>query len=424
MKKTLLIFLFVLMSLNAVYGEAVISHEELRFDLARTDPSPLKPGSTFDIFFDVTNIESYTIRNLQVNLVDLFPFSAVGKNESAFIIDELKAGQTKSIKFRFQVNKNINEGTYQLALQYYSNRISAIVSKTFDVSVRSTEVLVSTTKVRLNPEKVMPGGTFGMEVDIVNSAKSAINDISVELVLENSPFISLGSSSEQKIRQLSQDAIATLNFKLIANPDAELKAYRVPLNIVYYDHLGLKYTRNSTIGITVYAKPEYSIDLESSDVYMRSQVGEITLSIANKGNSELKYLNLELISTKDYEVISNPKAYIGNLESDDFETATFKIYTKSSKPVQLKLKAYYKDTYNNDFADSMNVTLPLYSKWNAQGLGLVERSTAWLNIILVIAVLIFLYKLYKVWKYERDLERSIIVLFKNTFRWIRSKLRL
>ncbi len=414
----------MLLSMHSAYAEAVISHEELRFDLTRTDPSSLRPGSTFDIFFDVTNIEAYTIRNLQISLVDLFPFSAASKNESTVVIDELRPGQKKPVKFRFSINKNVNEGTYQLALQYYSNKISAIVSKTFDVNIRSIDVIVSTTKVRLIPEKIRPGSTFDLEVDIVNTAKSAINDVNIELMLANSPFISLDGSSEQRIRQLAADAKATLKYSLIANPNAELKAYGIPLNMVYYDHLGLKNTRNSTIGITVYAKPEYSIDLEASEVYIKGQVGEITLSIANKGNSELKYLNIELLKAKDYEIISNPNVYIGNLESDDFETATYKVYPKSSKPVSLGLKVSYKDTYNNDFADEINVMLPLYSKWKAQSLGLVKRNTLFANIFIAFVVLIFLYKLYKVWKYERDLERSIVVLFKNAIKWIRNKLKI
>ena len=76
MKKTLILALIFLISLSIVNAvETAISYEELRFDLVRTDPSPLSAGGSFDIWFDITNIQSYNIRNVQISLVDKFPFN-------------------------------------------------------------------------------------------------------------------------------------------------------------------------------------------------------------------------------------------------------------------------------------------------------------------------------------------------------------
>jgi len=404
--------------------ETVLSHEEIRFDLTKTDPSPLEPGEKFDIWIDATNIEIYTIRNLKISFVNSFPFSITDLNQSSIIIDELRPGEKKTIKFNVKINKDINEGMYSLNLQYYSSKLSAVVSKNFDLSIKTINVIVSTTNIRLNPEKARPGSTANLEIDIINNANSAITDITAELMLDGTPFASIGESNEKKIRQLAQGAKATLTYDLAVNPDAALKVHKVPLSITYYDQLGSKFTRNNTIGITVYAKPEYNIDLESSDVFIKDQNGEITISIANKGNSDLKFLSVELLPGKDYDIISNPRNYVGNLDSDDFETVTYKIYTRTSKPAELKFKIDYKDTYNNDFSDNLTVNFPLYSKWAAQNLGLVKRNMMWIDIIAGLVLIIFLYKFYKVWRFERDIERSLITLYRNAMKWLRVKLKL
>ena len=100
MKRSIFILFFVLLtSLNIIYAiESVISHEELRFDFKKTDPSPLGPGKIFDVYFDITNLQSYTIRNVQINIVDLFPFYSLDENKTSILMDEIRPGEKKSIK--------------------------------------------------------------------------------------------------------------------------------------------------------------------------------------------------------------------------------------------------------------------------------------------------------------------------------------
>ena len=414
MKKILILCLIFLLSLNIIYAvETVISYEEIRFDLVKTDPAPLEPGKTFDMWFDVTNLQSYSIRNLQISLVDKFPFAIKDENKRTILIEEIKSGEKKSVKFIVNVNKDINEGTYQLGLQYYSQKIDSFVSKNFNLDIKSIGVVVTPTEIRLDPERIRPGGSANLEIDIVNGAGSVISDVTTELGLTVTPFVTLGETSEKRIRQLAQNAKATLNYNLIVNPDAESRVYRIPLSITYYDQLGAKFSRNNTIGIAVYAKPEYNLDLENTEVFVSRQKGEVTVSIANKGNSELKFLSVELSKSKDYNIISNPRIYIGNLESDDFETASYTIYTKSSKPVPLKFKVEYKDSYNDNFSDEHEVTLPLYNRITAQSLGLIKINTFWINLIIIILLAVLAYKTYKVWKTERDLEKSVIIIYSN-----------
>ncbi|MBS3108484.1 hypothetical protein J4409_01300 [Candidatus Woesearchaeota archaeon] len=424
MKRSIFILFFVLLtSLNIIYAiESVISHEELRFDFKKTDPSPLGPGKIFDVYFDITNLQSYTIRNVQINIVDLFPFYSLDENKTSILMDEIRPGEKKSIKYAVGINKDIDEGTYQLSLQYYSNRIGAIVSKDFNLDIKRVGVVVAPTNIRLEPERIRPGGTAKLEVDIANTVSYTITDVAAELILDGTPFVTLGETSEKKIRQLAPNTKVTLDFNLILNPDAELKVYRVPLLITYFDNLGSKNVRNNTVGITVYAKPEYNVDLENSNIFTKGQSGEITISIANKGNSELKFLNIEILESDDYKIISNPDVYVGNLESDDFETATYKIYTETSKPAKLRFKIGYKDTYNKDFSDDVEINLPLYSKWTAQNLGLVQRNMSWVYFIIAILVVLFIYKTYKIWKFERDVENSIKILFKNMFKYAKEEI--
>src|SRR3989344_5214289 len=127
-KKVLMIAFIFLISLSFAYAvDSIIAYDELRLDLIMTDPSPLEPGRVFDVHFDVTNLQSYTLRNLEISVVDIFPFYKIDANSSSIVINELRPGEKKSISYRLGINKDINGGVYQLNLQYYSTKLGAVV---------------------------------------------------------------------------------------------------------------------------------------------------------------------------------------------------------------------------------------------------------------------------------------------------------
>ena len=76
-------------------------------------------------------------------------------------------------------------------------------------------------------------------------------------------------------------------------------------------------------------------------------------------------------------MISVPSDYLGNLESDDFETTEFEIKVSSSfsgKSLPLNVRVSYADSFNEVLEDTLTVDMKMYSADELAELGI--KSTA------------------------------------------------
>jgi len=413
-----LIIGLVLVSSIVLAVESKIAAEELRIDLIRFDPN-LYQGGNSDVIFEITNLGDNMILSKEITLVDKFPFSA---KERTITVTNLGPGDKVQVKFNVLTNKDVDDGVYSLGIQYYSDKQGVILTKSFDALVKKS-LVIATTRVSVEPDRIKPGDDAAVKIILENAAESRLKDITLSLDLDDVPFSPIGSTSERKIKDIAIGGKSEVVFHIIVNPDAESKVYKVPLEIKYLDELGKEFIKNEFIGLVVDEKPNYQVNLEGSNVYSYRDSGEITLSISNTGTSEIKFLSMELLNDKKYEVISNPRVYVGNLESDDFETANFIIYSKSYWDIPLQVNLMYKDAYNREYNETMTVNLPMYSRFTARRLGLVKGDSGLFNFVLIIVLIIFAFKTYKEWKKERDIEKAVKNTLRNAWYYIKNKVK-
>lgn len=415
--KFMLLAIGLLLLSSFVFGiESKIAAEELRIDLVRYDPS-LNQGSYSDVIFEITNVGDKTILSKEITLVDKFPFRA---SERSITITNLGPGEKVQIRFNVFTNKDVDDGTYSLSIQYYSDKQGVILTKSFDAPVKKS-LVIATSSIIIEPERLKPGDNANVKVLMENPTNSKLKDISISLDFNDVPFSPIGTTSEKKIKELFSGKTDTVVFNIIVNPDAESKVYKIPMTIEYLDELGKEFTKDEVIGIIVDEKPNYQIDLEESNVFNYRGSGEVTLSISNRGTSEIKFLSIGLMDSKKYEIVSNPRVYVGNLESDDFETVNFKIYSKSYFDIPLKVNLLYKDAYNREYNEEVEVNLPMYSKFTAKRLGLIEGNNNLKNLIVLIIFLLFVFKTYKEWKKQKDIERAVKAVLKNAWEYSKGK---
>ena len=86
--------------------------------------------------------------------------------------------------------------------------------------------------------------------------------------------------------------------------------------------------------------------------------------------------------------------YVGDIDSDDYETAEFKIYLNPTKKdeIPLFLSIDYKDANNQDYAKEISIPLKLYSSSEIKKYGLGKgnsKAGIFISIAIVIAGLFF-----------------------------------
>ena len=144
------------------------------------------------------------------------------------------------------------------------------------------------------------------------------------------------------------------------------------------------------------AKPDLSLTLDTTEVYERGKPGNIVVKVVNKGVTNIKFTNVKLMPNKDYKILSNGEDYLGNIDSDDYETAEFNIYVenKKDKKIILPIVIEYADANNNNYKTDMNLEMPIYSASEAKRFGLVEGNgkVGFFIVILVVVAGLFIYR--------------------------------
>ncbi|MCD4666349.1 COG1361 S-layer family protein [archaeon] len=427
MKKILILLIILLMPLT-VYGyeidqefhNEISSGASLRIESLSYNPYPVTPGDFFESWVLVVNRGRTEATDVIVKLIDEYPFSIYPSEDPVKKFSSIPIGGRVLVKFKVKVASDANEAEHKLKIQAQGKDgyLPSIHEIPIDVQTRDSRLAISS--VTTEPEKIQAGKPSELQITFTNPSNSIMRDITVKLDLTNVPISPIKTTTYQKIQRLDGLDSSILTFNIIADSDADSKAYKIPVDITFYDDKDTLITRNDTIGILVDGNPQYQLDMEETEVYTKGSSGKVIISISNIGPADMKFVSLKLLSSKDYKIIGTPRVYLGNLDPDDFETAEFLVQSKKSKMIPIKVQIDYKDAYNEEFSEIEAVNLPMYSTGAAVAYGLTQPKSGLFNIIFYIIIILFVYSWYKEWRTQKDIGKSLKTVLK---RWIKKIIR-
>ncbi len=412
--KTIVIFLLIT-ALLAISAGAV-QDQQVRVILLSQSPDPVEPGDSVDLRFRFENNGSATVDRIQVELVPKYPLaiSEPPIKDIGSLDAKQKGADAVVIKYAVQVADIVDEGNYEVFLKYRIGSGIWIRTGPFYVEVKSAGAILGISSVE-SPKSFSAGGLGNVDVALKNFGKSSVKDVSVRIDLESIPFAPIGKSNEQVIDSIPAGSEASAVFSLIADTDAKAAYYKTRITLEYLDDSGKAHIRNSTISLLVYNEPKFELALKEAKVFTPNSNGEVVLSLSNTGPADIRFMTAELVETPEYHVISSPSVYVGNLESDDFETANFKIRTGNVKHgiISLNVRLSYRDNLNKEIVRNGVVKLQLYSKSDAKKFGLVKSSSnfafAYLGVGMQIIFVVFLISmLIDCWKNHLPKYRKVL----------------
>jgi hypothetical protein len=160
--------------------------------------------------------------------------------------------------------------------------------------------------------------------------------------------------------------------------------------------------QEGTLGIKIGGRTE--IDLSSTvENPIIGQKGKITLRIINKGDGEARFASLTILP-EGYTLLSEDKVYIGTINADDFESATFNVLFNSAK-TKLMGMLEYKDLENNRLIKNIESPLKIYTQEEAIKEGIMTKSKAGLYV-LIIAVIIVIWLIVRTIRKRRRMKKS------------------
>jgi hypothetical protein len=396
MKKlfVLLVVLFVLpVALAQVAGSA-----NLRITLVNQEPDPVEPGNIVDVRFKVENLGGGTVDDVAFEVIEQYPFSILPGDNATQMIGSVwgrQIGETGIIvKFRLKVADDAVSGDNGLKVR---TRISynAWAQEEFDIRIGAADKVLFVSNVETIPEQIVPGERAQLRMTFDNQAGGIVRNVIVRLDLTSSdiPIAPIDSMSEKKISSISTGGQKELIIPIVALSDADAGIYKVPITVSYEDDSGNSYTKEGVIGVFVGGVPDMIIQASSDTVKKDKSSGKVTFTFTNKGLTGVKFLNVKVNEGDNIKVFSAPEVYVGEVDSDDFETAEFDLYVGKAEDgaVMIPLSLEYRDTNNVLFKEDVEVPLRVFSGGDLRKIGGGTSPVGIIVVVLIVGAGLYLY---------------------------------
>jgi hypothetical protein len=386
------LMLINLITLSGVFASTT-SVTALNVEFLSQNPDPVEPGNFVELRWRLTNNGGQAAA-FDFELIPEYPFRLTDDAIQTKTITGFQGGTGSDILFyRVRVADDAIEGSQNKIKLAYRNKGSLTAEQIIvevPIRIQSRKGLVEVASVNLNPDTIAIGSTFTAGIVVRNLGATSISNVKVTLDTEGTGFTPIGSSNQKIANIIPANGASEIQFEYFADGNTQVKVHAIPITIEYTDTLGRTTTQSTKIGFQIDATPSYLTNLEQTDILTANTKGRVVVSISNIGKSDLNFVVLELLESDDYVILSTPKSYLGNLQSDDFETGQYEIFVNptSASEVPLKFRLYYRDAYDKTYMQDLVVDHRIFSKEEAKKFGLIKTSSGGVGFVIIVLVLI------------------------------------
>lgn len=264
----------------------------------------------------------------------------------------------------------------------------------FTLQLVSIANALTITNVDVSPNEIVPNGKTEVRINIENNLNEDVEDVSLSLELSKVPFAP-EKTSEYFFDEIRKDKSKEAVFELVVDADASPGTYKIPV-VISYKYNNQTKTRSSYFSIKVNAKPKLDFSIDS--IILKNQKNKMQIQITNTGLAKASFLEIEL-GNGNFNLLSGNKIYVGDLDSNDFDTISFEAFVRDTSTISIPLTIKYKDPSNKEYEESFTLTAKAYSQKEAEKLGLVKKSSALRYVLIVVIIVIII--LFIRWRRKR-----------------------
>lgn len=371
MKRTFSVILGIfILILSGAFAHAVVPEgADLEVSLISQEPDPAEPGEVIDLRFKIENKGSAATENIMFEFVEEFPFTVYtgsAKKEIGSLQGLQKDEEGIIVLYKIKVDEEALEKTNYIDVRYKTEDHDVwITEKDFPVRTRTRDLILTVESISSEPKLVSPGEEFRLSMTLRNNADSLIKDAKVKLDLsgDDIPFAPSGSTAEKQIPQISSKTGKKMDFSLVAMPDSEGGIYKIPITLSYTEESGDTASKEDVISLKITSEPDLLLTIDDSEITADKRSGNVVIKIANRGLTNIKLLTAKLAGSEGFKVSSEKEIYVGNVDSDDYETVEFGIQlTGYDDRITLPVELEYRDSTNKVHVQKEEMELKTMSK--------------------------------------------------------------
>ena len=370
----------------------------LKLSLVNQDPDPAIAGDIVEVRIGVTNIGGGAAQNLMVELSPEYPLELVPGEDAVQSVGTIKGYQDdenmKILKYRLRVNRDATAGSYELKAKYYEEGSKAITTTSLSLDVESSD---SAEIVYIDKTSLIPGEENNLKFTINNVGNAPLRDLSFSWQNNEKVILPVGSDNTKYVKYIDIGDSAELNYRVIADSNAEPGLYELSLSLQYDDSSSGETTEISTIaGVYVGGETDFRV------AFSESTAEETSFSIANTGSNPAYSIAVTLPKQEDWTIKGSNSVIIGNLENGDYTIAGFVLQPNTNKDgIPLKVQIEYTDTSGKSHIIDKEVLLDSSSITVADTSGTGDKSNPLRTFGIVLVVLIVGFIVYRHYKKKR-----------------------
>ncbi|MBT3408559.1 hypothetical protein HOK68_00250 [Candidatus Woesearchaeota archaeon] len=394
--KKIILLLVLVIIFSAFTGANTFRNKfGLQLDLISQDPEIVKPGDTVDLKFRLQNTGKDTINNVKIRLEDSNILTFIGEKEFDFGDLYLDIIGSESILFytTAQVSPNVNSGDHPISVNIISG-ISKHLWDSFQLKVEKVTSDIAVRGVTYSNEQLKPGDISKIKIQFHNGNEEGLYNFDVSLNLDNLKIAPYGSTGRKTIDYIEPNTDFEIEYELIIDPNIESKVYKIPFTYNYKNFDRKEFTENGVFAAVVSNPPSFILNLKETNGLVEENLGSIILDISNTGISELKFLNIKIEESEYYDIGKSQNEYIGNLDSDDLDSAEFFIKPNRDGDMSIKFNLFFKDDFNKVYNEQKEINVEVYNRDDAYTLGIIEKKQNWLFVNLTIFAVCFSFWLF------------------------------
>lgn len=362
MIKKLFFLLFLIIGSLVSFSVTIAALESSLQVTSTITPSTIAPGNDGYVQITITNVGTAYAERVEIKLISL-DSPLIPKTQFVFYpsLGGLEVGKSITTTFKFSVPASATSGFYTAKFSL-SACDGSVCKETIHYTIITVQAPSSLEITSVSPSSFKIGENATLNFTLANIGDISINNVIVSW--KNPAILPLGSSDRIFIQSINARQTLQVPVQVVVKPDVTSGIYSFSITIEYTNQVGAKQTVNSTVGIAIKGEYAFIIVLDSQDIVAPGTQGSVNIKIINTGNQEAQFLVLRVLSSEPLIQITPSETYIGNLESDDYETErfTFKV-SKTSSPgtYPLKLEINYKDLYGKFYVEEYSVNVEVSS---------------------------------------------------------------
>jgi len=294
-----------------------------------SDPVPLQSGEDGDITFKVVNNGDTEASDVQVQLLDTYPFEAKPDRKRNYSLGTLSQGQEYQISTEVLVAEDAPDGSNNFRARITTGEFTRTVN--IPVEVQSENIDLNLANLKTQPQQLMPDTENNvMTVEVVNNGEKTAENTVLELDLPDYFERTSSFSSRQALGNLAPGEVKPAEFNFDITEEAPSGAITLEGTMSYTSgDSSSEVTEDVSFNVNLEGRPQFEITEVESNLQTGS-TGELRITVENTGDEDSSSTRIRALDSSDQPfTYDSSSQYIGTLEPNQSGTAVFEVETDS-----------------------------------------------------------------------------------------------